>query len=58
MANDDSLDDLFPDGLADTAIHDLPKEPEPDAEEAEGAEGEDEAPPFAWEEPRWWEDFR
>ena len=47
VANDDSLDDLFPDGLADTA-HDLPK----DEEEPEGAEGaededEDEPPPFA-----------
>ena len=28
VANDDSLDDLFPDGLADTAIHDLPLDPE------------------------------
>lgn len=27
VANDDSLDDLFPDGLADTAIHDLPVDP-------------------------------
>ena len=27
VANDDSLDDLFPDGLADTAIHDLLVDP-------------------------------
>ncbi|CAL1150406.1 unnamed protein product [Cladocopium goreaui] len=45
VANDDSLDDLFPDGLADTA-HDLPKDAE-EPEGAEGAEDEDEPPPFA-----------
>lgn len=50
VANDDSLDDLFPDGLADTA-HDLPKDAE-EPEGAEGAEDEDEPPPFAWEETR------
>eukprot|EP00438_Fugacium_kawagutii_P001431 Skav205002 [mRNA] locus=scaffold3521:115480:119596:- [translate_table: standard] len=42
VANDDSLDDLFPDGLADTAIHDLPDMDPEQSTMPVGPESEDE----------------